>query len=212
MIKSIVPAMLFGVLATGSAWANIPALEFNPSLAMLGSAADLTAGWSFTTNQAITVTALDAFDPTGTGLVQIYNGSGNVLASATLNTSDAKEGNPTSFYTQAIAPVTLVANTTYYISEDINGGIVLFRTGPLTLDPSITYNGEVSGSGLGQTPTTDAFAGGLNPGFFGPNFDISPTVPEPSTTVLTGLLFGFVAAYAGLRSKLNRSTWRQSRP
>ncbi len=37
-------------------------------------------GWSFTTNQAITVVALDDFDPSGGGNnnVRLYDGSGNV--------------------------------------------------------------------------------------------------------------------------------------
>jgi len=69
---------------------------------------DASAGWSLKTNQAITVAALDAFDPTGNGTagaVRLYNASGTVLASATVTTSDPKEGSPISFYSHAISPV-----------------------------------------------------------------------------------------------------------
>jgi hypothetical protein len=64
-----------------------------------------TLGWSFTTNQSISVIALDAYDIFGDGFVELYDSGGDVLASATLTASGAQEGSPTLFYTQAIRPV-----------------------------------------------------------------------------------------------------------
>ena len=86
------------------------------SLSIFG--VDFSAGWEFTTNQAIAVNALDAYDPTGTGSVRLYNSVGTVLASATVTASDPTEGTPILFYSHAIAPVTLAANTSYFIAQD----------------------------------------------------------------------------------------------
>ncbi len=48
----------------------------------------------------------------------------------------------------------------------------------LTTDPSITYNGDVSGI-PGSDPTTAEFFPGnvVDPAFFGPDFDISSRCP-----------------------------------
>lgn len=127
--------------------------------------------------------------------MRLYDGLGNVLASATITTSDPQEGSPVPFYSQAITPVLLAANTTYYIAEDwaattTGYGLV---TG-LTTNSAITYDGAVSAFGQGNDPTTDINGGSDNPAYFGPNFDISTaSVPEPSTlvggiTALTGSL------------------------
>ena len=159
-----------------------------------------TLGWSFTTNAVVTVTALDAYDPTGTGLVELYNALGTVLASATVTTSDTQEGSGVLFYSQPITPIVLIAGTTYYIAEDVSPGPpatnIHLQTSSLTVDPSITYDGGVSSSaGHAQTPTTDAlFSGALNDAFFGPNFDLqsSSSAPEP------GSLFLLVTGLAGM--------------
>ena len=105
-LKWMLMAATFSLLAAGSAFADSvgPVIEFDPANATkFGFVPDVTAGWSFTTNSAITVTALDAFDPTGTGLVRLYDASGDILASANLSTSDPVEGSPTPFYTQPVA-------------------------------------------------------------------------------------------------------------
>jgi hypothetical protein len=172
------------VLTGGPAQAG-PVLEFGSSAQQI-DAGDTTFGWSFTTTQAITVTALDAYDPAGYGTVRLYDGSLHTLASATLTTADAREGSPIPFYTQAITPVSLAANHTYYIVQDITAFVTFFnaytdspRTGSL-----IVYDGALSARGAGQTPTSDSeYHGALGNGVFGPNFDVaSPTgVPEPVT-------------------------------
>ncbi len=153
-LKRTLTAATFCLLAAGSAFAGSVglAIEFNPANATLYQyVPDVTAGWSFTTNSAITVTALDAFDPTGTGLVQLYNAGGNILASANLSTSDPVEGSPTPFYTQSVAPVLLAADTKYFIAEDMcavtgsscasPGTTAYSRVLDLTVDPAISYDG-----------------------------------------------------------------------
>ena len=92
MNGKILAAGAISVLVTiggaGSGWAT-PVLEFTGGTVGLAGF-NATAGWSFTTNQAVDLTALDAFDPKGTGAggVRLYNAAGTVLASATITTND----------------------------------------------------------------------------------------------------------------------------
>jgi hypothetical protein len=180
-------AALVSLLPFGAASAG-PILEFSTGNEIVSAAFDTTLGWSFTTQQAITVTALDAFDPTGdgnAGQVRLYNAGGTVLASVTVTTSDPKEGTPISFYSAAITPVLLAANTTYFIAEDFGTTTHGFvQVSGLTSGSAITYDHVVSAAFQGQNPTTDFFGGVLNPGIFGPNFDIAAAVPEPASLTL----------------------------
>jgi hypothetical protein len=164
-------------------------LEFSPTTPFpFGT--DISAGWAFTTNQAITVTALDAFDPSGTGSVRLYNAADTLLASATVTTADPIEGSPTLFYSQAITPVNLAADTTYFLAQDMSANVTTFQAAVsgLSTNPAITYDGAVSAFGLSQDPISDnVFSGSANPGFFGPNFDMgsqAPGTPEPGTLAL----------------------------
>jgi hypothetical protein len=181
------------VLTTGFANGTSLVVEFDSAQATLYNApSDLTIGWSFSTNSSLSVTALASFDPSGTGLVQLYDADLNVLASATLTATDSQAGSPTQFYVQPITPVTLLPSNTYYIAEDVSDGTALWASaGTITVDPAISFLGAVSSSGDGQTPTDDSFGGAFDLGFFGPNFSTS-TTPEPSTFLLalTGCLLG----------------------
>jgi hypothetical protein len=207
-MRRLVMALTFVLLAAGQIVRADPVLEFSPGS---GNVADLTGadgsgGWSFTTNQAITVVALDAFDPNSGNDVRLYDGNGTVLASAIVLPTDPTEGSPIPFYTHAIAPVTLAAGQTYYIAEDFPAninGFWIHTDSPVT-DPAITYGAAVfSTAGLGQDPTTDAFHGTLNPGDFGPNFDIgtASAAPEPGTMVIVMVASAVTGAYSGLRKR-----------
>jgi hypothetical protein len=175
---------------------------------------DASAGWSFTTTEKVTVTALDAFDPTGdgaAGTVRLYNAAGMVLASAKVTTSDPKEGTaPVLFYSAKLAkPIVLLAKTKYFIAEDLgtatsaNGNV----TG-LTTTTGITYGAEVAAMGQGQKPTTDATMGAFSPGIFGPNFDVGAVglaVPEPATWAMMLLGFGLLGLGGAQLSRRGRS-------
>jgi hypothetical protein len=179
--------------------ASAVVLEFD-AVSAAAAGFDASAGWSFTTTEKISVTALDAYDPTGdgaAGTVRLYTAGGMVLASAKVTTSDPKEGSPVEFYSAKLSKaVSLAANTTYYIVEDIgtatmaNGNV----TG-LTTFSGITYKGEVAAQGQGNKPTTDATMGMFSPGIFGPNFDAAKgtgAVPEPATWAMALLGFGLL--------------------
>jgi len=163
-------------------------------------AANESIGWSFTVNTPVLVIALDALAGASPGNVRLYNAAG-MLANATLNAGDAKEGAPTLFYTTPITPIALAPGT-YYIAENAlaNATTADAMVSDLTTNPAITYTGAVFVAGLGQNPRTDANGGTFNPAFFGPNFDIAGA-PEPSPLVWAVLL-GVVA----MATRLRRST------
>jgi Domain of unknown function (DUF4082)/PEP-CTERM motif len=192
--------------------AAVQALQFS-AVSAAAAGFDASAGWSFTTSEKISVTALDAFDPTGdgaAGTVRLYTASGTVLASAKVTTKDPKEGSPIMFYSAALkTPIVLAAKTTYFIAEDLgtatmaNGNV----TG-LTTFSGITYKGEVAAMGQGKDPTMDATMGMFSPGIFGPNFDVGAmgtAVPEPATWAMMLLGFGLLGLGGARLSRRGRS-------
>jgi hypothetical protein len=206
LLASAAVAALTTIGGSGPAWAAVLALEFK-ALNTGTPGFDASAGWSFTTTERITVSALDAFDPTGNGTagtVRLYNASGTVLASAKVTTSDPKEGSPIMFFSAKLSkPLVLATKTTYFIAEDLgtattaNGNV-----SGLTTATGITYDGEVAAMGQGKNPTTDATGGMFSPGIFGPNFDVAAVgaaVPEPSTWAMMLLGFGGLG-FAGYRA------------
>jgi hypothetical protein len=153
-----------------------------------------TAGWEFTTNQAITVDALAACvisDNFGT-TVQIYDGSGNVYATANVTQSDPTDAAGL-FNFQSITPIVLPAGGTFFIASYVTlEDYLIIDATPATTNPGINYVGGVVSLGgpIGVVgdPTTGTAFGPHNPSFFGPSFEISASsVPEPSGLVLLGL-------------------------
>jgi hypothetical protein len=68
-MASVIAAGLLAIGVAGPACAD-PILEFTGAgIAGRTLGGDVSAGWSFTTNKAVTVVALDALDPTGDGAV-----------------------------------------------------------------------------------------------------------------------------------------------
>ena len=183
-----------------------PAVTFDDTTApdVLGNP-PFTLGWQFTTTQAIAVTALGMFDSDENGLVDsypvgIWSGTGSLVASADVASGTADPLTNQFRYT-AITPVILGPGT-----FDIGA---LFTTSDDTLffsnsvaptnfatDPLIVFDEGKFASGATLTDPTSASPG--SPGYFGPNFLLTP-VPEPaSITLLCASLFGF-ALLRGLR-------------
>ena len=204
LLASAAIAALTTIGGMGPARAVV-ALEFS-KLDTAAAGFDASAGWSFTTNEKISVTALDAFDPTGdgsAGTVRLYNASGTVLGSAKVTTSDPKEGSPIMFFSAKLSkPLVLAAKTTYFIAEDLGTATLANGTVTgLTTSPTIKYDGEVAVAGQGKNPFTDGTGGMFSPGIFGPNFDLTlgaSAVPEPATWAM--MLIGFAGlGYAAFR-------------
>jgi hypothetical protein len=189
-IRRFVMALAFGLLAPGAAHAG-PAFEFTSTGTL--EASDASLGFRFTTNQAISVVALDAHGVNDAGSqVRLYNAAGTTLASATVLPTDPIQGSPTPFFSHAITPLSLAAGQTYYVAEDYVEGDpdVLFNATFTNIDPSVAYGSGVFAFGLGLNPTSNGFPF-ANKGFFGPNFEVA-SVPEPSSFVagLTAMAFG----------------------
>jgi hypothetical protein len=195
LLASAALAALMTIGASGTR-AAVLALQFSAvSAAPAGFIA--SAGWSFTTTERISVTALDAFDPTGAGAgtVRLYTAS-KLLATATVTTSDKQEGSPIKFFSAPLKTPVVLAAGTYFIAEDLatttmaNGNV-----SGLTTIKGITFDGEVAAAGQGKDPTTDATMGMFSPGIFGPNFDVGAVgaaVPEPATWAMMLLGFGLL--------------------
>jgi Domain of unknown function (DUF4082) len=130
----------------------------------------LSMGWEFQTTHDLTLTALDAYDPSLSGNVRIYDASGNVVASAGVTATDPLVGSA-GFHSHALTtPITLSAGT-WYIAQDIPAGETVLVGADIVNSPEVTYLSSLVGSGLGGTPTTDLFGGVFAPGIFGPNFE-----------------------------------------
>jgi hypothetical protein len=210
LLASAAIAALMTISPSGTR-AGTVALQFS-AVSAAPSPEIASAGWKFTTTETITVTALDAFDPTGTGAgqVRLYSAS-KLLASATVTNKDPKDGSPIKFFSAALkTPLKLDAGT-YFIAEDLatttmaNGnvtGLTPFNTTVLKWDS------EVAIAGLGKDPTSDATNGAFSPGIFGPNFEVGAVgaaIPEPATWAMMLLGFGLLGLGGARLSRRGRS-------
>ncbi len=219
-IWTITTAVAIVLLLTQAALADpILTTSGGPQPPEAGLTGDATIGWAFETGASpITVVALDSLILTQTALfgegpnvgattVRLYDGLGNIIASATVSTADPMETAGLSYYAHGITPVTLAANNTYYIAEDYQVGYLYALP---TITPSMTngatYVGGVSEWGIGGMPTdnlldpnrTDVFL------YFGPNFDAAPSaVPEPSTMTVVGVAAITGLGYFGWRRRIS---------
>ena len=207
--------LALGMVTANEAKASI-ALEYDsvgmdvPSSWMAGT----LEGWAFTTNTAVTVTALDARDPGPDGVtVQIYsiipgdfiNGGGSITwwASAFVDSSDPVVGSPVEFYSQSIAPVLLPAGMTFYI---VQPNVGTFKTGAsyagMITDPSIQYRYPVGGYGY---PSDDLNVGAFGAGYFGPNFEVGSPTPEPASVFNLAGGFALLVFFGRRRKTLSVS-------
>jgi Domain of unknown function (DUF4082)/PEP-CTERM motif len=205
------------ILAMGATFCMAPGLQsvaaqFNPQLffdqnTAQGALANppFTLGWSFTTNNAITVNGLGVFDDSQDGLtdsyeVGLWDSQGDLLAETTV-LSGTTDPLVNQWRYVSMTPVTLAADETYYVgalyltSDD--GVYFPAFPGTVTTTANIIYQQATYAPGPSLTdPTTPDGT----PGFFGPNISIgSSTIPEPSTWAM--MLLGFAGlAFAGYRA------------
>ncbi len=194
-------------LSTTAIRASTLALDFTVPLGFAATSLNTqnSAGWAFTTNQEIMITALDSAD-VGVGFadfVRIYDASGKILTLGHVTSLDPLEGTGAGiqFYTQTITPIVLAANTTYYINQDnqdLGGFYDASQVQNLTVNPLITYDGPELAIGSGRTPTSATSPIG---GDFGPNFDAVAVTPEPSGTALLVVALGTIGLYTCIRRR-----------
>ena len=92
--------------------AFVAAVNFTSALGPGSSTSDLTIGFSFSTNRAITIDALELYDPVAGGYnVRLYDGNGVVIISTTISSADQQGAafNGHSFFYHAITPTSLAA-------------------------------------------------------------------------------------------------------
>jgi hypothetical protein len=197
--------------------ADIPVVDFtsvNPSNNFTNNAWSL--GWSFTTNVAISVSALGYYNASLTsssapglsagcdcGDVGIFNSAGDLLASAQVTSSDPVIG---FFNYQAITPLQLAAGQTFYILAETGSSDYTWNVNGLTVSPNITFDEDA----YIKSPTLEfgtSSQGSAATGFFGPNFLDSPaaaSAPEPSSLLLLGTVS--LATLGALRLRRQRSS------
>jgi len=146
-----------------------------------------TLGFSFTVgNTPISVSQLgiltNTFNGAGNVVVDIWDTSGDVLASSSLSGTGASTVGEFEYNT--IVPVTLNANTTYVIAETLPtfaNDYFITRVSSTVMGAGTTFGqAEFSASGF---PTTDEAADGQ---YIGPNA-VYALVPEPAALSLCGL-------------------------
>ena len=146
-----------------------------------------TLGWSFTDTTATSVIALGALDQglVGDETVSLWNSTGTLLASTTVNALEAPVGSAPWVFTP-ITPVALTVGDTYYVGA-YGESTYDFEVGPVTIAPQISYGGNawVPGNGF----PSERSSTGVEYAFYGGNVELSAAsaaVPEPASLALLG--------------------------
>jgi hypothetical protein len=154
---------------------------------------DQTIGFTFSTTTAISVTELGFYDTTpDSPLAQdhevgIWDPSGDLLASVTVDTGDPLDG---SFRYHAITPIELVSGITY----TIGAGITSPYSDIYSIPSSVTTSADIAILGSARNDTSGGFSDPTTVtsgnGRIGPNFEFVESavaaVPEPMSLTLLG--------------------------
>ncbi|HEV8147676.1 MAG TPA: PEP-CTERM sorting domain-containing protein [Bryobacteraceae bacterium] len=186
--------LIAGLLIGGGALTAGPlAMDFSGGqLFSVGSFPNV--GWQFNVTSTVTVTALGVLDAGSDGLtdqhqVGLWDNGGVLLAQTTITNAStvvasAFAGGRWLFNDiagQVLAPGTYVVGAFYPTTAD---QVIGSATGFTTI-PQITFAAS-------RTSTTNSFTepgvyGLVEPGVFGPNFQVSAAVPEPASLLLMGV-------------------------
>ncbi|HME43241.1 MAG TPA: DUF4082 domain-containing protein [Syntrophorhabdales bacterium] len=186
------------LLATSSLALATPAFNFTTAA---NNSTDGTweFGIDFTVNSPVTVDALEYY--VGGGITQahavgLFNSSGTLLASTTINTSSPVSG----FWgVENITPITLSTGTYQLVGISGSDNYTWNDIG-FTVNSNLTYLGDTYNSGTTLQYQTPGFHNDATDGFWGPNMDITSTTSVPEPTAL--LLLGFsLVGLAGVRKK-----------
>lgn len=169
--------------------ANALGIDYSPT-AVGGSYSNFntyTLGYAFEDTTATSVIALGSLDSgiVGSETVDLWNSSGTLLASTTVNASETPVGSAPWVFT-AITPVALTPGDTYYVAS-YGFATYDYEVDPVTIAPEISYlhNAYQYGEGF---PTLQSGTG-LEHAYYGGNVELSGAaapVPEPASLALLG--------------------------
>lgn len=216
--RSFLAAVLVGLSTVEGtrAFAQTAALGFTGSNTTVGHGGNSagTVGWEFTANADLYVTALGYFNYySNTGLVEdhdvgIYNSTGALLDSATVNAGTGERLDGDFRYTD-VSSFELLAGNTYIIAGTMGANAsdpVTYSVSGLTHLPSITLDsmGLYADNAPYTTLRYPTLIWNLTYDYFGPNFEVSSSPghsPEPGGLAL---LIGSAIAASGFFARHRR--------
>lgn len=170
-------------LIAGQAEAQLAANFTSPTINFTNNSWSI--GWSFNVLSSINVTSLGMYDDNGDGFasgrsdVGIYNSSGTLLVSTTVSSTDALNG---FFRMKAISPFSLAVGNNYYIAGTTGSDNYTWNPDGFSTIPEIQFVADAFRQS-GTLVFPNQGSSGVT-GWFGPNFGVTSTVPEPSTFAL----------------------------
>lgn len=184
----------------------VPIVDITVNSGVGATTPNWTMGYSFTVLRTLQLNALGFYDTFGDGMstdhsVGLWNSSGSLLRSATVTNASPLNG----FFRYASVATLLLAPGTYTLGATTTNGadpvkFAGFITS-LTSIPEISSDFQplfTAGSAL-TLPTDDAIPG--EPGFFGPNMDVTIPAPELDPTGASLPLFAGLALLYGAKRR-----------
>ena len=210
--------LVFGMAGFGQASTTTAIVDLDPDITVPFQGNPYFVGFEFRTESEILVTHLGAFhlfgddeDPSSSTQIGIYNKSNGLLVvSGDLSTINDDEDYFD--FVELDVPVSLDANTSYFIVSDINDNFFTYDWNSDWYVANINFQGSVYMDGMDileddyKNPTV---GGAVYPiqdppydAYFGPNFKFT-AVPVPSAVWLLGSgLFGLI----GLRKRYQKKS------
>ena len=214
-VTHVKKAYVLSFAVTMAFTANAGVITFNPATGGIAANGDQSVGWQFNVLSPLTVTDLEWYDSTGTGLntahtVGIWSPSGSLLTSILIPAGVAAPLDGM-FRFELIAPINLPVGNGYIVGGQNfaanTDGLVCGSGGACdgllaqTVDPRLAFVNATFSVGGGFTEPT--FFSVAHEGFYGPSFSAA-AVPEPSSMVL--LAIDLIGVGLAMRYRKPRTT------